>query len=325
MPVLVSAPTSRELVTRAFDVARALESAPCRAAGVADVVGLPVLVPDPREVQGVKRVIEAADREAALRAFDRAVSQSDFDPAAYGGYRETLVKMLGGAPPPGLADLPPSIAARVLPVGAGAEPRETLLVVRFDRTLHDRASRNAAVAALRDALSAQPGVTLAGLLAVSEDLERAVRSGLPLSILVSAGLVLLWLVMVFRRAGDVILALTPLLIAGIGTFAFIVVTGQRLNPINCVAIPLLDGIAVDAGVYLVTVARHGEERHGALRPTVHAVLLAVLTTVTGFSALGVTHTPAVRSMGLVAAVGISLSGVGALGVLLPVLILRRER
>ncbi len=36
---------------------------------------------------------------------------------------------------------------------------------------------------------------------------------------------------------------------------FMIAADQRFNPINSVAVPLLDGIAVDAGVFLVAAAR----------------------------------------------------------------------
>ena len=122
------------------------------------------------------------------------------------------------------------------------------------------------------------------------------------------------------------LALVPLVFAGGTTVLFIVATGQRFNPINSVAIPLLDGIAVDAGVFLVSAYRaHGATRAGLrlhLRSTTHAVLLSVGTTATAFAALCFTHTPAVRSLGFVSAVGIVASGVGALLLLMPILIRR---
>ncbi|MDP1661638.1 MAG: MMPL family transporter, partial [Phycisphaerales bacterium] len=112
--------------------------------------------------------------------------------------------------------------------------------------------------------------------------------------------------------------------AGGTTVLFIIATGQKFNPINCVAVPLLNGIAVDAGVFLVSVYRaHGATRGELLlhlRSTTHAVLLSVGTTTTAFAALCFSHTPAVRSLGLVSAVGIVASGVGALLLLMPILL-----
>jgi len=131
---------------------------------------------------------------------------------------------------------------------------------------------------------------------------------------------------VFRKPMDVLLALVPLIFAGVTVVCFMVAIKQRFNPINSVAIPLLDGIAVDAGVFLVSVARaHGATRgelRSNLRATTNAVLLAVTTTVTAFGSICFTHTPAIRSLGMVAAVGITASMVGALLLLMPILIRR---
>jgi predicted RND superfamily exporter protein len=53
----------------------------------------------------------------------------------------------------------------------------------------------------------------------------------------------------------VLMALVPLIFAGLTTVGFMIAMDIRFNPINSIAIPLLDGIAVDAGVFLVSVVR----------------------------------------------------------------------
>ena len=172
-------------------------------------------------------------------------------------------------------------------------------------------------------------VQIAGMAAVAAELEAATRGGLLVSIGISCVLVLGWLTFVFRRPADVLLALIPLLFAAITIVLFMMASRQFFNPINCVAIPLLDGIAVDAGVFLVFVFRTNgstrEQLRAHLRPTMHAVMLSVATTVTAFASLLAAHTPAVASLGMVAAVGIVGSGMGALLVLMPILVLRARR
>lgn len=336
IPVLVTVKDSRDLLPAAIDAAAALMSEPCRSTGVADVLGIHRLLPDPRTVPAVRELLAGADVAAMLERFDDALEASAFEPSTYTKYREFLARMLKAGNPPSLAELEhyPNLAQRLLPQGQApaASPTQTLLVVRLTSPLRDRGRRAEVVSTLRTALEPVPAATLAGLAAVSEELEDATRQGLPQSIAISVALVLLWLVAVFRRPKDVLMALVPLLFAGIFTVAFMTATGTGFNPINSIAIPLLDGIAVDAGVFLVSVARQARQegvgRAGLierLRPTIRAVLLASATTVTGFASLCITHTPAIQSLGFVAAVGIGASFCGAAGVLVPWLLRSARR
>ncbi len=328
IPVLVRAGASSSLLPAVIDAAKALRSQTCKDIGVADVIGMHRLLPDPRGIARVRALLAGVDANTLLKNFDAAVAASAFEPSAYAGYRSFVGKMLAGGEPPTMADLQqyPSIAQRLLPVATrpGAEESETLLVVRLTHPLRDRDRRAEVVAVLRAALAPVPQATLAGLAAVSAELDDATKQGLPQSVAISVSLVLIWLAIVFRRPLDVMMALVPLVFAGSFTVLFMMAVGARFNPINSIAIPLLDGIAVDAGVFLVSIAREarreGLGRSGLverLRPTMHAVLLASATTVTGFASLCVTHTPAIRSLGFVAAIGITASFCGAAGVLVP--------
>jgi len=331
VPIEVRAASPEALVALAHDTAAALGSPACRAVGVTGVMGLQTLLPDPRTTERRGAVLRRIDAERALGSFDAAVEGSVFEPSAYTGYRAFLKTLLSPVRAPSVADVLnyKGLSEKVFPtsdVASGTPPTSTVLVVRFSKRLTDRVQRKAAVDALNGAVGPLAGVTVAGIAAVSEELEDAARDGLPLSVAISFVLVLLWLMAVFRRPLDVALALVPLVFAGGATVLFIIATGQRINPINSVAIPLLDGIAVDAGVFLVSVYRaHGATRSDLrlhLRSTTHAVLLSVGTTVTAFAALCFTHTPAVRSLGFVSAVGIIASGVGAILLLMPILIRR---
>jgi len=331
VPIEVRADTPEKLVQAAHDVARALESPACRSVGVTDVVGVHTLLPDPRTVSAKAQSLRALDADAILASFDAAISESAFEPTAYAGYRSLLQSMVAARTPPTAHDIlrHRAIAERLFPIASldgQSPPLRTVVAARLSSPLTERAQRRTAVATLTGAVATVPGATVAGIAAVSEELEAAAREGLPLSVGISLVLVVGWLTIVFRRPLDVLLALIPLLFAGVTTVTLIIALGQRFNPINSVAIPLLDGIAVDAGVFLVSVHRaYGSSRTellGHLRSTTHAVLLSVATTVTAFAALCFTHTPAVRSLGFVSAVGILASGVGALLLLMPILIRR---
>lgn len=329
VPIEVRAASPQELVEKAHDAAIALSSQACRDVGVTSVIGLQTLLPDPRQVPRRLALLETIDPARAIASFDAAIDQSSFAPEAYAGYRRFLQTLLSSQHPPTVDDLMkyPSLAERLFPTSSlNARPTGTVLIARLSKPLHDREQRRVAVSVLNAAASSVPGVTVAGIAAVSEEMEESARDGLPQSVAISFALVLGWLLIVFRRPLDVLLALLPLVFAAGTTVLFIIATGQKFNPINSVAIPLLDGIAVDAGVFLVSVFRaHGATRAELqvnLRSTTHAVLLSVGTTVTAFAAICFTHTPAIRSLGFVSAAGIVASGVGALLLLMPLLIRR---
>lgn len=336
VPIDIRSATPEGLAAVAHDVATALASPQCRAVGVTGVIGLHTLVPDPRNSQRRSELLEKIDPNLAVASFDAAINASLFDPAAYVGYREFLRTLLSSRHAPTVDDIIqyPGVAERVFPitnVEQGIASTSTVLVARLSAPLHDRAQRKAAIGALKAAAAkVQSGeVTVAGIAAVSEELEEAARNGLPQSVAISFVLVLGWLIFVFRRPLDVLLALVPLLFATGTTVLVIIALGQEFNPINSIAIPLLDGIAVDAGVFLVSAYRshHGQpaQLRIYLRSTTHAVLLSVGTTVTAFAALCFTNTPAIRSLGLVSAIGIAASGVGALFLLMPILTQRARR
>ncbi|MBC7772599.1 MAG: MMPL family transporter, partial [Pyrinomonadaceae bacterium] len=207
IPVLVQVDQADELLPATIDAAAALMSEKCRSVGVADVIGMHRLLPDPRRALGVQTLLDGVDVQMLLNNFDTALGASAFEPSAYAGYREFVERMLTSNTSPAIADLWqfPTIAQRLLPIvdGPAAPPLKTLLVVRLRSPLRDRERRGEVVTTLRDALEPVPQATLAGLAAVSEELEDATKEGLPQSILISIVLVLLLLIAVFRRPTDV--------------------------------------------------------------------------------------------------------------------------
>ena len=338
VPVEIQLAAYGDLAAAAADAAAAIGNAVPPVPGLVSIAGLHQLVPDPRTAAARTARLAAFDAAGTLRAFDRALDESAFDPTVYAGYRRLLEKLLAARHPPTITNVlaSPEISHRLFararegqqptPAGVSASPTSTVLLVMFAKPLTDRHQRAAAISTLNSALQSQPNATVAGLAAVSEELQAAVQTGLPRSVALSVVLVLLWLLVVFRRLVDVILALIPLAFASGVTVLFMIATRQNFNPINSVAIPLLDGIAVDAGVFLVAAARaHGSSRENLvrhLRLTTHAVILAAATTLTAFLAFYPSHTPAIRSLGLIASVGITASFVAVLLLLMPILILR---
>jgi predicted RND superfamily exporter protein len=106
------------------------------------------------------------------------------------------------------------------------------------------------------------------------------------------------------------------------------IAGERFNLANTVAMPLLIGVGVDYGIFMVSMARQarlaGDGPEGAisrLAASLHAILLSATTNIVGFGSLAFTSTPAVQSLGRAISVGIVACVAGTLLMLTPILTL----
>ena len=132
----------------------------------------------------------------------------------------------------------------------------------------------------------------------------------------------IFLFVLLRSALDVVFVLTPLALAATLTFAISATFGPPLNFANIIVLPLLLGLGVSSGIYLVTRAR--EERHGLLLRTItpRAVFFSALTTIASFGSLAVSGHKGMASMGELLLIAITLSLVCTLVVLPALLALR---
>ena len=84
---------------------------------------------------------------------------------------------------------------------------------------------------------------------VKEGGQRHNKKGKPLVSAILAIALLLWLL--WRRAAEMLLVLTPLLLGAVLTAASMAALGISFNFANVIVIPLLLGIGVDSGIHLV--------------------------------------------------------------------------
>jgi hypothetical protein len=99
-----------------------------------------------------------------------------------------------------------------------------------------------------------------------------------------------------RRAGDVLLAMLPMLLSGLLTLGSCVLLDEPLNFANIIALPLLLGMGVAFNIYFVSAWRAGETElvHASL---MRAVVFSAMTTATAFGALWISSHPGTASMG----------------------------
>ncbi|MFP6687051.1 MAG: MMPL family transporter, partial [Polyangiaceae bacterium] len=162
---------------------------------------------------------------------------------------------------------------------------------------------------------------------------RMIREGFVRASLLSASLVLLVLLVGFRRLSDALIALFPCVI-GVGwLFGLMGWLDIEFNVANIVVLPLILGIGVDAGAHMTHCWRQSMEEHGGVadldevvRGTGAAVILASLTTGVGFAALIMGDYGGMKSLGLTMSMGIGcclLASVVVLPALLELLARRR--
>jgi predicted RND superfamily exporter protein len=106
--------------------------------------------------------------------------------------------------------------------------------------------------------------------------------------------ILLWIVL--QRLSDVLVTLTPLLVAGLVTLEICALTKFQLNYANIIALPVLLGIGVAFKIYYVTAWRRGESNFLESVLT-RAVFYSTLLTATAFGSLWLSNQPGISSMG----------------------------
>ena len=115
--------------------------------------------------------------------------------------------------------------------------------------------------------------------------------------------------LVFRAVVPALLALVPLTLGAIWTLGLMGWMGVPLNAANLLLLPLIVGVGIDNGVYLVHRFRE-EAPEGAAGPrplapsAAKAITLASLTNVVGFGSLMLSSHRGIFSLGLVVAVAV---------------------
>ena len=131
----------------------------------------------------------------------------------------------------------------------------------------------------------------------------------------AAGVILTLIFLLFRNVKDLILTLLPLGLGVLWLFGALGLFHIELDPANIVTLPMILGIGVAYGVYVMD--RYREE--GGIRifasSTGKAVVLSALTTLFGFGSMLVGQYRGLVSLGLVMSLGVIFTLISALLVL----------
>jgi uncharacterized protein len=314
------APDEKSLLTLSHEIQRRLAQPGVMNAGIAGTYGLANWLPDPAVVTAREAAIHPGDGDRAASDFDAAAKEEGFNPAAFTGYESFLKSLLQPTDVPGINSLRryPGLARDFLPGATGSGETEAITIVFLRSALEGRDERDAAIDAVQSALVGLDGTVLTGLPVISHDAEQAVSVELPRLLWIAMGLVAAYLLLHFRNVRLMGLSLLPAAFGFVTLAALVRVAGIRLNLMNLIALPLLIGIDVDYGIYLVSLSRRGKT-NSPLAGGAHAVCVCATSMIAGYGSLVFTSVPALRSLGIVVAVGAAMCLAGAIFILCPLL------
>lgn len=206
-----------------------------------------------------------------------------------------LLRRLTSARPITLESLPPELAT--MGVGSGGR---ILIEVHPSGSLWRKQTLERFVEDVRSVAPDASGTAVRAWGMMSALFERYREAA------TTAGAVVIVLVLlVFRRPGRAALVLLPVVLAMVWTFGLLAARGVGINSISAMAVSLLLGLGVDNGIYMM---RHYRERRYPSCLSVstgRAVLLSNATSLIAFGSLMFGRHPGVESTGIVMAVGMA--------------------
>lgn len=172
---------------------------------------------------------------------------------------------------------------------------------------------------LANKLTNPPQIT--GLAIIAGELKELVQRDLAFIVLLVTALLFVYLSAHFRSFGRAALAMLPLVTGSLCTLGLAELMDIRLDYLNIVALPVILGIGVDAGVHLLQ--RYYETAPRDIRVPIErtgrAIVLSSISTALGFASLLTAGFNGIREVGILVTTGV-LTTLAAAVVLLPALL-----
>lgn len=248
------------------------------------------------DLQRRNRAAAAAVPDLAGRAM-AALRQEGFRPQAFAAFVGAAKALSAPAVVPSLtlADLEASPLAPLVRTFAVKLGNETS-VLTFLRGVRDPAAIEAAIAGL-------PGARYFDQTAFLDETYAHFRVQTLQAVVVGVALILAVLYGRYRRARLAVAALAPAVIAAAAAMGLLGLFGVPTNLLHVLSLLLVLSMGVDYGVFLV----EGRELGVSSDATLMSLVACCLTTVLSFGLLALSATPALRAIGLITGIGVSLS------------------
>jgi predicted RND superfamily exporter protein len=182
------------------------------------------------------------------------------------------------------------------------------------------------LARIREQVGPLPGHwTVVSLKALGQEVKRLMSREATIAAFVALAGIVFMLYINLRRTLTVVLCLLPLCVAVLWTLGGLAAFDIRFSLIDAVLVPVMLGLGIDSGIYLIHRLRERHSLEDGLSDTGRAMLTATLTTMIGFGSLTFSSFPAVAAAGWFMVLGVG-SILLAYLTLLPALdILRRRK
>jgi predicted RND superfamily exporter protein len=245
---------------------------------------------------------DALDLPAKSADLERALLETGFAPARFTGALDAMRHPTHATAK--LADLENSPAAILVSRYLGEDQGDHLVALYVQTSAAPLAEAH-----VREALLGwDPQAMLTGYTRLDATLRASLARDLPAIGLVAAVLVVLALAASLRRARDVVLAALVVAAEIAAVLILIRVLGIPLHAYAALVLPVLLGITVDEGMFLLHHAREAAGKPGdviaeTLRREGPPVAATALTTAAGFAALGLCDFDGLRDLGWVGALG----------------------
>jgi uncharacterized protein len=152
------------------------------------------------------------------------------------------------------------------------------------------------------------GIWLSGWNLFKPAIAQLVSEEMPKMLIPMFVLLVAMMIVIFRRAADVALALFAMVISTLVMLAIMSVTGLKWNFVNLMATPLLLGTGIDYAIHVtLSLRRTGGDFKDLWQGTGKALLFCGASNVIGFGSLIFSSSEALVSLGVVSVIGITLS------------------
>lgn len=245
---------------------------------------------------------DALPRAAAVADLDRELRAQGFRPERFAAFTSGFAARRGDVVTPGTPALAPFAA--VIARHVRERPTGTMVAA------YAEPASGIGWPAIADRLRAElPGrsIAVAARALLEERLHAVLRGELVtfIGLAVLANLVLL--VAILRDLRDAAAVLAPVLMVVVAVFGLMGATGMPIDPVNLVVTPLLLGIGVDNGVYVVSATRELGDVGSAVRRCGRAICLTSGTTIAGFGFLALSTYPPLASLGALMGIALTLA------------------
>jgi predicted RND superfamily exporter protein len=133
------------------------------------------------------------------------------------------------------------------------------------------------------------------------------------------------LIFLYRKFFPLLILMLSLFLSIGAMVATLIVFAIPLNLFNVLAFPLVLGVGVDYGIYVLLAVRQPGNRELAFATILKPVLLSGLTGICGFGSLAFAHNPSLRGLGIVCSVGTAWCLFATLFFILPAYVWKGDR